>query len=35
MGNAQAEVQAAADRVAPTLAEDGLVQAVAWALERV
>jgi len=34
MGNAQAEVQAVADRVAPTLEQDGLVQVVNWILER-
>ena len=34
MGNAQAEVQAVADRVAPTLEQDGLVRVVDWILER-
>lgn len=33
MGNARAEVKAAADRIAPTHDEDGLVQVVEWLLE--
>lgn len=33
MGNAGAEVKAAADRIAPTQDEDGLVEVVAWLLE--
>jgi Cof subfamily protein (haloacid dehalogenase superfamily) len=33
MGNARAEVKAAADRVAPSHDEDGLVQVVEWLLE--
>jgi Cof subfamily protein (haloacid dehalogenase superfamily) len=34
MGNALDEVKAAADRIAPTHDEDGLVQVVQWLLER-
>ncbi len=33
MGNAVAELRAAADRVAPSLAEDGLVQVARWVLD--
>ncbi|OHB72005.1 MAG: hypothetical protein A2V70_16545 [Planctomycetes bacterium RBG_13_63_9] len=33
MGNARAEVKAAADRIAPTHDEDGLVRVVQWLLE--
>ena len=33
MGNALPEVKAAADRIAPTHDEDGLVQVVQWLLE--
>jgi hypothetical protein len=33
MGNAVPEVKAAADRIAPSLDEDGLVQVVRWLLE--
>ena len=33
MGNAQPSVKAAADRIAPTQDEDGLVQVVEWLLE--
>ena len=33
MGNAQPSVKAAADRIAPTHDEDGLVQVVEWLLE--
>ena len=32
MGNALPEVKAAADRIAPSQAEDGLVQVVDWLL---
>jgi 5-amino-6-(5-phospho-D-ribitylamino)uracil phosphatase len=34
MGNAQPEVKAAADRIAPTHDEEGLVQVVEWLLEK-
>ncbi len=34
MGNALPEVKAAADRIAPSQEEDGLVQVVEWLLER-
>jgi hydroxymethylpyrimidine pyrophosphatase-like HAD family hydrolase len=33
MGNALAEVKAAADRIAPTHDDNGLVQVVQWLLE--
>ena len=34
MGNAQPSVKAAADRIAPTHDEDGLVQVVEWVMEE-
>jgi hydroxymethylpyrimidine pyrophosphatase-like HAD family hydrolase len=33
MGNAPEEVRRAADRVAPTLDDDGLAQAIGWMLD--